>query len=117
MCASVIMLGSHGISILHVCIDFIVFPFGKVTLIGNFAGRLFTTGTPSTRKCTVAPESEKAHCTACFSFGVLKLVAAIGRSLKLLACTIACPTVYFFGMGSGAGLKKSAILVISGAHS
>ena len=116
-CASVIMIWSHGISRLHVCFEFIVFPFGKSILIGNLAGRLLTTGAPSIRKCPVAPESEKYHCTARFRFGVLTLVADFGSSCILLDCTIDCHDVCRVGMGIGAELKNSAILVISGAHS
>ena len=116
MCALVIMLVSHRISILHVYVYFTVLPFGKEIFIGKLSGRFLTTGAPSIRKFSVATESEKSHCTACFIFGVLTLVAAIGSSLILLACTIFLPAVYFLGTGSGDWLQKYATLVISGDH-
>ena len=116
MCDLVTMLGSHGISILHVCVEFIVFPLSKMILIGKLAGRLFTTFAHSISKCSVTPDSEKYHCTAHFRFNVLKLVASIGSSCILLAFTIVLPAVYFLGTGSGNWLQKSATLVISGDH-
>ena len=58
-CDLVIILGSHGISILHVCVDFIVLPLSKMILIGNLDGCLFTTGAHSISKCSVTPDSEK----------------------------------------------------------
>ena len=116
MCALVIMLVSHGISILHVYVYFTVLPFGKEIFIGKLSGRFLTTGAPSIRKFSVATESEKSHCTACFIFGVLTLVAAIGSFHILLACTISFPAFYRVVMGSDAGLQNFDTLVISGAH-
>ena len=116
MCALVTMLGSHCISILHVCVEFIVFPFIKLILIGNLAGHLFSTGAHSISKCSVTPDSGKYHCTAHFRFSVLTLVASIGSSRILLACTIVLPAVYFLSTGSGDWLQKYATLVISGDH-
>ena len=106
MCALVIMLGSHGISILYVCVDFIAFPFSKMILIGNLDGCLFNNGAHSISKCSVTPDSEKYHCTAHFSFNVLTLVASIGSSRILLACTIVLPAVYFWTQGVAIGCKN-----------
>ena len=106
MCALVTMLGSHGISILHVCVEFIVLPFSKIILIGNLAGRLFTTGAHSISKYSVVPDSEKYHCTAHFWFNVLTLVASIGSSRILLACTIVLPAVFFWARGVAIGCKN-----------
>ena len=100
------MLISHGISRLHMCVEFIVFPFSKVILIGDLAGRQLTTSAPSTIKFPVAPESEKFHCMARFSFSILKLVASIGSSRKKLAYTINFPDFCCVVMGSGGGLKN-----------
>ena len=47
---------------------------------------------------------------------MLTLVASIGSSCILLACTIVLPDVYFLGTGSGDWLQKYATLVISGDH-
>ena len=117
ICASVIILGSHGISILYVCVHFIVLPFGREILIGNLDGCLLTTGATSIRKCPVPPESEKSHSTYRFIFGILILVVEIGISCVLFACTIALPAVCIVGMGSGSGLSNYATFVIIGAHS
>ena len=84
--------------------------------IGNLSGRLLTTGVLYLRKCTILPGSEKSHCTDRFSFVVLILVANIGISHIFLALTINFPAVFLVGMVSGAALKNSATLVISGAH-
>ena len=61
ICASVTVLGSHGMSKLHVCVDCIIFPLGSVIFNGDDVNFLLTTGAPCTRKCPVAPESEMAY--------------------------------------------------------
>ena len=48
---------------------------------------LFTTGALSTRKWSVAPESEMAYFTALVTFVLSKRVAAIGSSCEIFACT------------------------------
>ena len=53
----VIILESHGMSKLNVCVDVIVFPFGNVILIVQLASYLLTTGALSMRKFPVAQES------------------------------------------------------------
>ena len=116
MCASAIMLGSHGISILQVCVDFIIFQFGKVIFIGTLEGCLLTNGAPSTRNCPVAPESEKSQCEDHFRFGVFKLVAAIGSSCIWLDFYITLPDACLLVIWIGAGLQNSATLVISRAN-
>ena len=60
MWASVTVSGSHGMSRLHVCVDFIVLPFGSVMVIGLVAFCILVAGAPSIRKCAVAPESDRA---------------------------------------------------------
>ena len=59
--ASVTVFGSHGMSKLHVCVYFIIFPLGSVIFNGDDVNFLLTTGSPCTRKCPVAPESEMAY--------------------------------------------------------
>ncbi len=54
----VISSGSHGMSRLQVCVDWILLPSGRVILMGFLATCLFVTGASSFRKCPVAPESE-----------------------------------------------------------
>ena len=61
MWASVMAAGSHGISRLHVWVDFIIEPSGKLIQSGEFVGRLFLTVVPLTIKCAVAPESKMAY--------------------------------------------------------
>ena len=63
-CASVIFLGSHGMSRLHVCVDLMVQPLGRMIVIGLVENFRFGTDAPPTRKCPVVPESEIAHSTA-----------------------------------------------------
>ena len=74
---------------LHVWVDLIVFPLGKVMVIGLFAGRMFVAGAFSTKKCPVAPESEMACLTDLVTRWASKIVAACGVSRRLFACTIA----------------------------
>ena len=88
MCASVICAGSHGMSRLHVWVDWITLPFGNVIVIGWSAILLFMTGAPSTRKWPVAPESEMACLTARTRRCGLKMVADRGSCWRLFACTI-----------------------------
>ena len=58
MYASVNASGSHGISRLHVCVDWMLLPLGSVIFSGDSVGILLTTGAPCNRKCHVAPESD-----------------------------------------------------------
>lgn len=46
MCASVTLLGSHGMSRLHVCDDLITYPSGSLNLSGLNVGCLFRTVAP-----------------------------------------------------------------------
>ena len=57
ICASVTVLGSHGMSKLHVCVDCIIFPLESVIFNGDGVNFLLTTGAHCTRKCPVYPES------------------------------------------------------------
>lgn len=50
ICASVMCVGSQGMSRLHVCVDFSLAPLGIVMVIGRVAIFLFTTGAPSMMK-------------------------------------------------------------------
>ena len=61
ICASVNVFGSHGMSKLHVCVDFIIFPLGSVIFNGDTVNFLLTTGAPYTRKCPVVPEFEMEY--------------------------------------------------------
>ena len=82
MWASVIDVGSHGMSKLQVCVDCMVFPSGIVMVNGEVAIFLFVTGAPSTVKCAVAPESDRAYCTA-FQFLVgSNMVPALGSNFN-----------------------------------
>ena len=87
ICASVVWSGSQGMSMLHMWVDWTTLPLGRVILRGLVDGCLFTTGEPSTMKWPVAPESEMAYFIALHTSGLLKMVAAIGSSCKLFACT------------------------------
>ena len=83
--ASVVMPGSHDMLRLHVCIDMMILPFVSMILTGYTASRMFTAVDPSTRKCPVVSESEKAHSITFFDLIVLKMVFATGDVYRLLA--------------------------------
>lgn len=70
-------------SMLQVCDDRTWEPSGRVMVMGAVATFLFVTGAPSTKKCAVAPESNKAY----WSFFGLKMVLAFGKS-----CNFRCWT-------------------------
>ena len=57
MCASVISSGSHGISKLQVCVEYIMLPSGNFIAIGKSADFMLTTADPSARKWDDAPSS------------------------------------------------------------
>ena len=52
--------GSPGIMKSHMCVDFTLFPSGKLIVIGCVAMRLLSTSTPSIMKMDVAPVSAMA---------------------------------------------------------
>ena len=81
-------------------VDLIIFPLGRVILIENLADCLLTTVTvvPSNRKWPVAPELETAYCTVLVNFGVSKMVLAIERTWRFLACTIVFHAVILVGL-------------------
>ena len=85
MCAVVALSGSHGMFILHVCIDFITLPSGRLIEIGLDVGSTSTTGVTGSTKCPVAPASATAILTAIHIRPVLKDFIALGKPLKLLA--------------------------------
>ena len=70
---------------LHVCVDWMVLPFGRVMVIGFLVGLMFTAGALLIKKWPVAPESDSAHSTALFSRPLLNIIFACGSSRKLLA--------------------------------
>ena len=59
--ATVMNTGSHGILRLHVCVDMMVYPLGKVILIGLVVGLIFITGAPCIIKWPVAPALAIVH--------------------------------------------------------
>jgi len=50
MCASVTLVGSHGMFRLHVCVDSMKLPSGNLILSGFTTGCLLMTGAPCTKK-------------------------------------------------------------------
>lgn len=68
---------------LQVCDDRTWEPSGRVMVMGAVATFLFVTGAPSTKKCAVAPESNKAY----WSFFGLKMVLAFGKLCKFCSWT------------------------------
>ena len=48
--ASIMTSGSQGIMILHVCIDMLTFPFGRILLIGRRAVCMLPAAVPLMRK-------------------------------------------------------------------
>ena len=101
MCASVICAGSHGMSRLHVWVDWITLPFGNVIVIGWSAILLFMTGAPSTRKWPVAPESEMACLTDRVTRAGSNMVAACGKLLRLLAWIVVSQALALVGIVIG----------------
>ena len=99
MCASVISSGSHGISRLPVCVDWMCFPFGSVIVIGFSAIFFFTIGAPSTKKWPVAPESEMACFTDLVTLAASKMEFAMGRDLRLFTPMSCCHAVDLVCMG------------------
>ena len=88
MCASVNASGSHGISRLHVCVDWTLLPLGSVILSGDSVGLLLTTGSTCNRKCPVAPESDMAYCTAPCHLVGCKLGVVFGFCCRLCAAPL-----------------------------
>ena len=88
MCASVNASGSHGISRLHVCVDWVLLPLGGVILSGDSVGLLLTTGDPCNIKCPVAPESDMAYCTAPCNLVGCMLGAVFGLCYRLCAAPL-----------------------------
>ena len=62
---------------LHVCVDVMFLPFGIVMLIGLSYICKFVTGSPSTRKLPVAPESEIAYSVVILALSVLGFFCAL----------------------------------------
>ena len=63
ICTSVTSYGSHRMFKLHVWVDWSVHPLVSAITMGFTDDCLLMTGTPSTRKWHVVPESKLAHCT------------------------------------------------------
>ena len=70
MCASVIESGSHGMSRLHVWVDFIMDPLGSLIDNGEHVRCSFFTAAPLMMKCAVAPESRMAYSGGCFCVSI-----------------------------------------------
>ena len=77
--------GSYGMLFLHVCVDVITLPSGRLIKIGFNIGSTSITGVPGSTKCLVAPSSATAMSTAIFILPVLKQVSALGKLFKLFA--------------------------------
>ena len=80
-----IFSGSHGMLILHVCVNLITIPSRIFIKIGLAVGSTSLTGVPGNTKYPLAPSSATAISTAIFIGPVLKQVAALGKSSKLLS--------------------------------
>ena len=85
ICAFFALSSSYGMFILHVCVDFITLPSGRLIEIGLDVGSTPSTGVPGNTKFPVAPASATAIMTAIFILPVLKQVATLGNPLKLSA--------------------------------
>ena len=57
ICALVVLSSSHGMFILHVCVDLITLLSGRFIEIGLGVGSKSTTGVPDNTKCPVVPAS------------------------------------------------------------
>ena len=83
MCALVALSGSHGMFILHVCVDIITLPSGRLIEIGLDVGSASITEVPGNKKYPMAPASDTAISIAIFILPVLKQVSALGKLPKL----------------------------------
>ena len=99
MWASVMTSGSQGISRLHMCVDMIIFQFGRTILIGCKIGQMFTATDQFARKYPVDPGSEKTHSTASSNLVVLKIMLVMGSLHRMLAQMMYFHTVACVGMG------------------
>ena len=72
ICALVDLSSSYGMFILHVCVDFITLPSGRLIEIGLDVGRTSITGVPGNAKFPVAPASATTISTTIFILTDLK---------------------------------------------
>ena len=93
---------------LHVWVDRMVFPFGRVMVIGLLVGLMFTAAAPFIKKWLVAPESDSAHATALVIHPLLNIISACGSSRRLLAWMIYCHALCL------AGVLADALLIAGG---
>ena len=91
-------MGQPGDIKLHVLVDLMDFPLGKVIVIGLQDGCLLVAGAFSTRKWPVAPESDMACLTDLVTLAVLKIASAWAISCKLLACISFFHALFLVGM-------------------
>ena len=99
---------------LHVCVDWIIFPFGNVIFNGEVVNFLLTKGAPCTRKFPVAPESETAYCIASLNLDGWKIRIAVGSLARLLAWTMFCHALLRVGAlttGGGAWVSRGTSLL------
>ena len=80
--------GSHGMFNLHVCVDCIVSPSGRLIINGFVAGLASITGAPGIMQRPVAPASAIAWSTAIFIELVLNTVSAFAFSFRFSICII-----------------------------
>ena len=76
MCALVTASGSHGRFSLHVWVDLITSPSGRLMMSGFTAGWISKTCAPGRTKCHVAPVSAMALSIAILILEVLNIVSA-----------------------------------------
>ena len=118
MCASMPLCGNHGMSRLHVWVDQMVLPLGRVMVIGLIAGCLLMTGAPLTTKWPVAPESEIAHSIlytnrlmdiffhSKFSFSNNARSALCQVGAVMAICIVLFTTMFSIGGRSGRAVSK-----------
>ena len=85
ICALVTLFGSHGVLILHVCVDLITLQSGRFTEIGPDVGDTSMTGIPGKTNCHVAPATTTAIPTTIVNLRELTQVVALGQPHKLLS--------------------------------
>ena len=82
MCALVAASGRNGRFSLHVWVDFITSPSGRLMMSGTAAGLIPITGAPGRTKCPVAPASAMALSMAILILEVLNIVSAFADFLR-----------------------------------
>ena len=107
MCASVTLLGSHGMFRLQVCVEVSLLPSGMVMVRGATAGLMFIAGASVVKKCAVAPVSLMAWYVFSDSAGC-GCVCIVLRALWFVAIRLVLDVVMVISSSSSSHSSLSA---------